>query len=442
MTDLPALDQFTDLTALEQWLSSKNDLEIAEEISHLSPDSAKAITFRLLPRDRAIEVFEFLDPYHQHQVLEGLRGEEFRRVVEDMEPDDRARLVGELPAKVANRVLTGLSPKSRTKTAAILGYPDRSAGRLMTTEAVSLRETMTVSEALAKVRRLGDDAETVYILPVLDDHRILRGVISLRKLVVSDREDRIADLMTTVLHTVHADESQEAAARLMQEADLIVLPVVDSEERFLGIITVDDAMEVIEVEDTEDQAMLGASQPLGRPYLATSAFGLARSRALWLLILIATAALTVNVMQAFEDTLSKVVTLALFIPLLIDTGGNSGSQASTVVTRAIAVGEIRPGDLGRIIWREAAVGLMLGVMLGGAAFLPVFLIFEFDLAIVVSLTLVAICTWSTFVGSMLPLMARRVGVDPAVVSAPLVTTLVDATGLLIYFGMAHLILTI
>src|SRR5699024_3080955 len=201
-------------------------------------------------------------------------------------------------------------------------------------------------------------------------------------------------------------------------------------------------MEIIEAEDTEDTAMLGASQPLDRPYMAASAFGLARTRALWLLILIATAALTVNVMQAFEDTLAKVVTLALFIPLLIDTGGNSGSQASTVVTRAIAVGEIRAGDLGRIIWREAAVGLMLGLMLGTAAFLPIYLIYEADLALVVALTLVMICTWSTFVGSMLPLMARRIGVDPAVVSAPLVTTLVDTTGLLIYFGMAHLILNI
>src|SRR5699024_8182990 len=271
---------------------------------------------------------------------------EFRQVVEDMEPDDRARLVGELPAKVANRVLTGLSPKARRATAAILGYPDKSAGRLMTTEAVSLRENMSLRDALAKVRRLGDDAETVYMLPVLDDHRILRGVISLRKLVISEPGELVGELMTTALHTVHADESQEAAARLMQEADLIVLPVVDSEERFLGIITVDDAMEVIEAEDTEDTAMLGASQPLDRPYMAASAFGLARSRALWLLILIATAALTVNVMSAFEGTLEKITMLALFIPLLIDTGGNSGSQASTVVTRAIAVGEIRSGDLG------------------------------------------------------------------------------------------------
>jgi magnesium transporter len=439
MTKLNDLARATDLTALSAWLEGTGTLDIADELARLDP-AEKAVTFRLLDRDRALAVFEQLDPVHQQEVLEGLRDDSYRQLVEDMDPDDRARLVGELPAKVANRLLSGLSLDERAMTASLLGYPEESAGRIMSPEYVNLRESMTVVDALAKVRRAGETAETVYTLPVTDDQRRLRGVVSLRQLVLAAPATRIADLMTTEIHSARATDDREIAARLIQEADILALPILDSEDRLVGVMTVDDAMEVIEAEETEDIALHGASQPLGRPYLAASVFTLARSRAVWLLVLIVAAALTVNVLQFFEDTLEQVVTLALFIPLLIDTGGNSGSQASTVVIRAMAVGEVRFGDLPRVIWREARVGVVLGAMLAVAGFIPVSIFFDTDIAFIVSVTLVTICTWATFAGSMLPLLARRAGVDPAVVSAPLITTLVDATGLIIYFVVAQAVL--
>ena len=441
MTDLETLTRAGDLRELNRWLDEAGTLEIAEELARLAPP-AKAVAFRLLGRDRALAVFEHLDPVHQQQVLEGLRDDRVRQLVEDMEPDDRARLIGELPASVATRVLSGLSPAQRAMTAALLGYPEESAGRIMSPEYVYLRESMTAADALERVRRAGAGAETVYMLPVTDDERRLQGVVSLREVVLAPPEARIGELMTREVHRVHATDDQEVAARLVQEAGLLALPVLDSEDRLVGIITVDDAMHVIEAEDTEDVALHGATQPLGRPYLAASVIGVARSRAAWLLVLIAASALTVNVLQLFEDTLETMVTLALFIPLITGTGGNTGAQASTVVIRAMAVGEVRFGDLPRVVGREARVGVTLGAFLAVIGFVPVAVVFGADIAVVVSITLLATCTWATFAGSLLPMLARRAGVDPAVVSAPLITTLVDATGLVIYFVVARAVLDV
>ena len=234
--------------------------------------------------------------------------------------------------------------------------------------------------------------------------------------------------MDTEVFSARVDSDQEEVARLMREADLLAIPIVDSEDRLVGIVTVDDAMEVLEEEETEDLARAGGAEPLRRPYLATSVLQIARSRVVWLLVLIVAATLTVNVLSAFEDDLDKVVALALFIPLVIGTGGNTGSQAATTVTRALAVGEVRFDDLGIVILREARVGLLLGAMLGILALLPAWIFVGRDIALVVSLTLVVVCTLAAFVGALLPLVARRVGVDPAVMSAPFITTLVDATG--------------
>jgi magnesium transporter len=429
----------TDLESLRQWLDETGTLDIADELGRRSP-ADKAVVVRLLPRDRALAVFEALDAADQQQVLEGLRDDRVRHLVESMDPDDRARLVDELPAKVAHRLMTQLSPHERDLTAILLGYPPESAGRVMSPEYVNLRESMTVADALAKVRRAGREAETIYTLPVTDDQRRLVGVVSLRQLVLASPSTRIGEIMSSEVHHVHVGDDQEDAARLIQEADLLALPVLDSEERLVGVITVDDAMEVLEAEHTEDLALHGASQPLGRPYFSASVFGLARARAVWLLVLIIAAALTVNVLQFFEETLETVVTLALFIPLLIDTGGNSGSQAATVVIRSMAVGEVRFTDLPKVVWREARVGLMLGAMLAVVGFWPVMVIFDADIGLIVSLTIVTICFWATLLGSALPMVAKRAGVDPAVVSAPLITTFVDATGLIIYFLIARSVL--
>lgn len=438
----PRIDELVrdgDTAPLVAWLRDSTVLEIVDELARLDPEDT-AIVFRLLPRERALDVFELLEPHDQQQVLDGLRADRVRHLIESMDPDDRARLFDEMPAKVVHRLLAQLSPDERALTTVLLGYPEESAGRLMSPEFVSLRASMTASEALAKIRHEGLDAETVYALPVLDDHRHLIGILGLRALVLAPPSARVGELMTTEIHQVTTDTDQEVAARLVREVGAIALPVVDSEGRLVGVITVDDALRVLEDEDTEDFTLAGGASPLRTTYLAADAFRIAKVRAPWLLLLIVAAALTVNVLQVFEATLDRVVTLALFIPLVTGTGGNSGAQASTAVIRAMAIGEVRLGDLPRIVWREARVGLVLGAMLSAAAAVPVGLLYGGDMALVIMLTLVLVCTWATTAGSALPLFARRAGVDPAVVSAPLITTLVDASGLIIYFVVAKLVL--
>jgi magnesium transporter len=439
---MPELVATRDVNALNQWLAEADPLEIAEELGRL-PVADMAIPFRLLPKDRALEVFELLDPLHQQELLEGLRDANVRELVEDMDPDDRARLVDEMPAKVAKQVLAGLSPRERALTATLLGYAENSAGRVMSPEVVNLKANQTVSEALARVRRSGGSPETIIALPVTDDQRRLQGTIGLGDLVLAAPDSLVGDVMDTDGYSARVDQDQEVAARLIQEADLLALPVVDTEGRLVGIITVDDAMRILEEEQTEDVARAGGAEPLEHPYLSVSVLGLARSRVVWLMILIVAATLTVNVLNIFEAELAAVVTLTLFIPLVIGTGGNAGSQSATTVTRALAVGELRTSDVALVVLREARVGFLLGAMLAVIAFLPTFFFVDDKrLALVVSLTLLLVCTLATLVGSLLPLLARRLGFDPAVMSAPFISTLIDASGLIVYFLIAKTILGI
>jgi magnesium transporter len=439
---MPDLVATRDLNALNQWLADADPLEIAEELGRL-PVADRAIPFRLLPKDRALEVFEALDPIHQQELLEGLRDATVRQLLEDMDPDDRARLVDEMPATIAKQVLAGLSPRERQLTATLLGYAENSAGRVMSPEVVNLKATQTAADALARLRRVGGSAETIYALPVTDDQRRLVGVLGLRDLVLADPGTLVGDLMDRDVYSARVDQDQEEVARLMQEADLLALPVVDTEARLVGIVTVDDAMRILEEEQTEDVARAGGSEPLEHPYLSTSVLGLARSRVIWLMVLIVAATLTVNVLNVFEHELAAAIVLTLFIPLVIGTGGNAGSQSATTVTRALAVGELRTGDVALVVVREARVGVLLGGMLAAIAFLPtLFFVADKRVAPVVSLTLLIVCTLATLVGSTLPLVARRLGFDPAVMSAPFISTLIDATGLIVYFVIAKAILGI
>jgi magnesium transporter len=432
---------FDRLDELDAWLVETPTNEVIDELAHLDPPD-RAVAFRLLPRDKALAVFEALDPVHQTEILHGLRDERFRQVLEDLDPDDRARLFTELPAMVAKRALAGLSVAERAYTAALLGYPDESAGRVMTPEFVSLRATMTVQQALDKIRSSDAEEETLFVLPVTDGARKLLGAVDLPALLRGEANQTVESLMSVDTPSVTVLEDQEVAARLIADSNLAALPVVDSENRLVGMITVDDAVRILQEEHTEDTVRAGGAEPLRGPYFSVSLFHLAASRAAWLLILVLGATLTVNVLEYFEATLAEAVTLALFIPLLIGTGGNTGAQATTVVIRAMSLGQVRFGDLPRVVWRGARVGLMLGGMLALAGFAPVAFFFGIDMAWVVCLTVLAICTWATFAGSMLPLVASRAGVDPAVVSAPFITTLVDATGLVIYFGIARALLGI
>lgn len=429
------------LDELEAWLTDTGVMEVADELRRLDPED-RVVAFRLLSRDRALAVFESLDSAHQQEILEGLRGERFRQLVEDLDPDDRARLLGELPAKVAKRVLLGLSPAERSFTAELLGYPPESAGRVMTPEFVSLRASVTAAAALDKVRRSLAEEETLFVLPVTDDERHLVGSVDLPSLLRADPGQVVGSLMSTDVEWVYATDDQEVAARRIADGNLAALSVLDSEGRLVGMITVDDAMRILQEEETEDRIRAGGSEPLRRPYFTVSPLRLASRRAVWLLVLAVGATLTVNVLGVFQDTLAAVVTLALFVPLLIGTGGNTGAQAATVVIRAMSLGDVRFVDLPRVLWREARVGILLGGMLSVVGFAPVTVFFSLDLAWVVSLTLLAVCTWATFAGAMMPMLADRVGIDPAVVSAPFITTLVDATGLVIYFLIARAVLGI
>lgn len=430
-----------DLGSVQAWLEESRDLEIAEELARTN-QTERVIVFRLLPRDRALKVFESFEPIHQQEILEGLRDERVRQLIEDLDPDDRARLLHELPAKVAKRTLEGLSPAERRYTSALLGYPEESSGRIMTPEFVSLRATMTVDDALVKIRRNRAEEETLYMLPVTDDTRKLLGTVDLANLVKAAPDERVETLMSTNVYSVQASDDQEVAVRRIRDANIPALPVVDSEDRLVGVITVDDAMRILEEEQTEDQTRAGGAEPLRRPYLSVSLSELATKRAVWLAVLVGAATLTVNVLGYFEATLAEAVSLALFIPLLIGTGGNTGAQAATVVIRAMSLGEVRFTDLPRVVWREARVGLLLGGMLAAIGFAPVALFFGVSMAWVIGLTLLSICTWATFAGSMLPMIAERLGVDPAVVSSPFIATLVDATGLVIYFSIAKQILEV
>lgn len=441
VSKLRALAQEGNLTSLRAWLEENGTLDIIEALARLEPEE-RAVPFRLLDKDRALVVFEGFDPLHQQQLLEALREERVRELFGALEADDQARLLDEVPAAVASRLQAGLPPEQRAATAALLGYPADSAGRIMTPDFTNVRASMTVADALAKLRRAGPRptrAQTM-VLPVTDDQRRLLGVVELPDLVTAAPTTRIRDLVAPETLSVRVDEDQEKAARLVQEADLIALPVVDREDRLVGMITVDDAMEIVEAEDTEDFSRAGGSEPLAQPYLSASVFQLARKRAPWLLLLGSALTLTVFVLESFESALAALPALAFFIPLLNGTGGNSGAQAATLVVRALAVGEVRHGDLAKIIFREVRVGLALGAMIAVVAFPVVSVFYSVQIGAVISVTLVGICTLASFAGGLLPLVAKRIGIDPAVVSAPFITTTVDATGLVIYFLVAKLLL--
>ncbi|MDB1087054.1 magnesium transporter [Streptomyces sp. ACA25] len=441
MTHLPGLLEEHDLAGALEWLETQPPYSIADEIARMDAVNA-VVSFRLLDKDRAIEVFEELDPVDQQQILEGLRDLAFRELVEGMDPDDRARMLKEAPAKVAKRVLAGLSAHERQMTAALLGYPEGSVGRYMTPETVALQQHLTVAQALEVVRLRGAQAETIYTLPVVDTGRRLTGVVELRELVLSEPDIMVAELVITETPRARATDPAEGAARLMRETNVLNLPVVDSEDRLVGLLTIDDAVEVIEAADTEDVARQSGAEPLERHYMSASVFQLSRARVLWLMLLLVAATLTVSVTQAFEDELETVTQLALFIPLLIGTGGNAGAQAATAAVRALAVGEVRTSDLLRVIWRECRTGLLLGCMLALVGLLVGSAFVGLDIAVVVAVTLVLICAWAATVGGTMPLLAKKLKIDPAVVSAPMVTTLVDATGLIIYFSTAKIVLGI
>lgn len=389
-----------------------------------------------LPVATAGAAFNSLDEGHQRSLLFELSPDRAGILFAMVHADDRARLLSAGPDVDASLLLGSLDEEERRYTERLLRYPPESVGRMMTPRYLAVAPEDTREEILARVRECAPEVDTVYTLAVTADGSLV-GTTTLRRVVSAPDGSRCADVMLPPSPVLHPEQDQEEAARLVLATEVLAIPVVDRSGTMLGLVTVDDAMEVLQLEESEDMARSSARQPLRRPYLAASPFQLARTRVAWLLVLALAATLTVNVLEVFEAELDEVVALALFIPLLIGTGGNAGAQATTTVVRAMAVGNVQFHDLLRVIWRELRVGLVLGGIVGVLALGPVSVLYDWRLATTVALTLVSICTLATVVGSVLPILAGRLGLDPAVVSAPFVTTLVDASGLIVYFLYAR-----
>lgn len=416
--------------------------DIADAIEGL-PETMQALAFRLLSKDEAIEVYENLDSSVQQTLIEDFKRQDVQDIVDKMSPDDRARLFDELPAKVVRRLLTQLSPQERQATALLLGYEADTAGRIMTPEYLALKEGWTISRALEHIRNRAEMSETVYYLFVTDVARRLTGILSLRHLVVARPEQTIGEIMTREVVSIQTDTDQEEVARLIQRYDFLAVPVVDTEQRLVGIITVDDVIDILEEEATEDIYALGGVQAGGDNYFQTNLLVVARKRVLWLSVLLLTNTVTTWVIRSQQDILEQVVVLAAFIPLLIGTGGNVGAQSSTVVIRGINTNELETSGAFAVIRREAIAGAFLGIMLGvvvtGWAYL---LQGSWAVSIIVGVSLVAIAILASTAGAALPFLFSAIGFDPALMSAPFITTIVDVLGVLIYLNLARQVLYI
>lgn len=399
----------------------------------------RAIVYRVLPKSVALEIFESLDPALQSELLEELNSEEVSSIFAKLDPDDRVGLLDELPAGVAKRLLTGLSARERGLTSEVLGYSQGSIGRRMSPEYISVKDTDSVSQALAKVKTKLQSAETIYTLPVVDSSKQLVGVVSLRDLMRTSPRVKVSKVMSEPL-MVNASDDEEFAARTCSDLKVLALPVVDNERRLVGILTVDDALRILEQEESEDAARTGGAEPLRRPYLSTPVFAIVRSRVIWLLVLAFGATFTVSVLGAFEAEIEQLVVLTLFVPLLIGLGGNTGNQAATTVTRALALQDVGTRDVWQVLFRELRVGALLGMLLGIIGFGLATAFFGLEIGYVIGLTLFSICTVAATVGGVMPLVGLALRADPAVFSNPFITTFVDATGLIIYFLIAKAIL--
>jgi magnesium transporter len=415
-------------------------VDIAEAIETL-PKSMHVIVFRLLSKAEAIEVYEHLDVEVQQNLIEEFKAPEVRDIVNRMSPDDRVRLFDELPAKVVRRLLEQLTPEERTFTNLLLGYGEDTAGRIMTPRYISLKEDLSVSGTFEHIRSLADVSELIYYIYVTDNFRHLTGIVSLRDLVLASLESNLGAVMTREVVSVYTDTDQEEVARTIQRYDLLAIPVVDRENRLVGVVTVDDIIDVLEQEATEDIYAIGGLQTDKDNYFQTNLWTVARRRVVWLFILLITNTLTGGIIKAQEDLLNEVVSLAAFIPLLIDTGGNVGAQSSTVVIRGLNTDEMNDLTPVQVIFREALAGVILGLMLGIVTCIWAYLwLGEMAVAISVGSSLIVTVLLASFAGSALPFLFRSLGFDPALMSAPFITTAVDVLGVLIYFTIARAIL--
>ena len=427
--------------SLRDLLTTLNPADMAEAFAGLS-DQTLPLVFRLLPKELAAETFVEMEPEQQATLIRGFSDSELKAVVEELYVDDAVDLVEEMPANVVYRILAQADPQTRSSINEILQYPEDSAGSVMTTELVELRGTMTAAQAIAHIRAVGLDKETINTCYITDEGHKLLGVVSIRTLILADEGALCRDLMNANVVSVTTQEDQEAVAQMFSKYNFYALPVVDGDGRLVGIVTVDDAMDILEAETTEDMEKMAAISPSDRPYLTTSALAIWRHRIPWLLLLMVSATFTGLVITKFEDALAMCTVLMAYIPMLMDTGGNAGSQSSVTVIRGLSLGEIRFRDLLRVMGKELTVSLLCGLTLAVCNFAKLMLFDRVSLAValVVCVTLLLTVVASKLVGSALPMLAKRVGFDPAVMASPLITTVVDVLSLLIYFQAATMIL--
>ncbi len=432
-------------TLLRQTISEMNTADIADAMGEMENEESLKM-FRILPKDMAADVFAYLELDAQQYIIRSLSDREASNIIDNLMADDATDLLEEMPASVVKRILANASPETRADINHLLRYPEDSAGSIMTVEYVDLREDMTVSDAIERIRQKGVDSETINICYVVTKQKILVGTVALRYLLIMKPEEIIGDIMNTNVISINTMTDQEEAARMFQKYGFTAMPVVDNETRMVGIITIDDVVDILEEEATEDIEKMAAIVPSDKPYPKVGIFETYKNRMPWLLLLMISATFTGAIITSFEEALAAYVVLTAYIPMLMDTGGNAGSQASVSIIRGLSLKEIEFDDIFKIIWKEMRVAFLCGLTLSGASFIKLLLLdkLEVPVAAVVCLTLLIVVLIAKLVGCCLPMIASRIGFDPAVMASPMITTIVDALSLLVYFNIAtkmlHLVL--
>lgn len=440
--ELRELLESRNLKALRARLIDMNEVDVAQFLGELEPEDAR-LMFRALPKQMAADVFSNLDSDLQQVILESATDGELKQIMDELYVDDAVDMLEELPANVVKRVLKNSTREMRDVINQYLQYPENSAGSIMTAEFTDLRASMTVGEAIAHIRRTGEDRETIYTCYVIDGSRVLEGVITVKDLLLADDARRVDELMERDVISVNTLEDQEEVARVMSKYDLLSLPVVDNENRLVGVITIDDAVDVMEQEATEDFEVMGGIHPSEKTYLKTSVLEMSRNRIVWLLVLMVSGMITGGILGKFEAAISAMPLLVTFIPMLTDTGGNAGSQSSTMIIRGLATGDLTIRDLPRVLWKELRVALTVGVVLSAVNLVRVGVQYgDWTVGIVVAITMLFTVIMAKVVGGVLPLLANAVHIDPAIMAAPLITTVVDACSLIIFFAVCTAMLPV
>lgn len=422
-------------------IENLNEVDVAFLIDELDPTTG-TVVFRMLPKDIAADVFANFDSEQQQAIIRSSTDAEIKAIMDELYFDDKVDMLEEMPSNVVNSLLKYSAPEERNLINQFLKYPENSAGSLMTIEYVSLKKEMTIEESFRKIKREGIDKETIYTLYVTDDYRRLIGILSLRELIVAPAETKISELMRSEVVYVHTHDDQEDVANIFRKYGFEAIPVVDNEKRIVGIITYDDIIDIIEAETNEDFQVMAAITPSEDEYLETSVLSLAKHRIMWLMVLMISSTITQRIIAGYESYLYSVAGLSTFIPMLMDTGGNSGSQSSTLVIRGLATGDIKPKDWYKVMWKEFRIAMVVGIVL---SIISYFKIIYFDkmpnnIALTVSITLIFAVMTAKVVGGALPIAAHKLKLDPAIMASPLITTIADATSLIVYFILAQSII--